>query len=471
MKRGKKILALTVLMMLIISVVGLTGCSVKPAADASKQEQQSAQTTQNKQEEKPITITLWNAPDFKGIYDPNAQGADYGDLYKFAAEEFKKEHGNVTIEVENVPGADRDAKFSVALQSGTQPDIYIGAAFVVYDYAHNGFLVPLNDIVSEEDKVDIPPKIWAQVTSNGDIYSFPFYTETGHLAINLSLFEQAGVALPIETNPGEIIEWTPEEFRDTLRAIKGKLDGVYPFGFYCGSTQGDTYNVMLLEMFGATLFNDSGSEVAINGPEGVRALEFIKSMYDEGLFAPGAESLNVLDAYQLFLNKQTAVSIYNNVNYDLVNQQLKDGTMEEPFEIQMAFLPSTGDPMCYAYPMGSVVFKAGNGNEKQTEMAKQFVKFYSHAPYSDAGLSMMPLRKSVAQKLDDPLKVKIAESAEYAADFSQRAPGYLKLRASLFPELQACVTGEKTPQEALDSYAKNANAILKDGVENSVLIH
>ena len=194
-------------------------------------------------------------------------------------------------------------------------------------------------------------------------------------------------------------------------------------------------------------------------------------MNDEKLFAPGPESLNVLDAYQLFLNKKVAVSIFNNVNYDLVKQGLKDGTVRAPFETQMAFLPSVGDPMCYAYPMGSIVFKAGNGSKSQTEMAKQFVSFYSRAPYSDAGLSMMPLRKSVAQKLKDPIKIKIAESAEFAADFSQRAPGYLKLRASLFPELQACLTGQKSAQQALDSYAAKANAILKDEVANSVLLN
>ena len=180
----------------------------------------------------------------------------------------------------------------------------------------------------------------------------------------------------------------------------------------------------------------------------------------------------MLDAYQLFLNKKVAVSIFNDVNYDLVKQGLKAGTVKEPFDVQIAGLPpSVDDPMCYAYPMGSIVFKAGNGSKAQTDMAKQFVSLYSHAPYSDSGMSMMPLRKSVAQKLQDPIKVKIAESAEYAADFSKRAPGYLKLRASLFPEIQACLTGKKSAQEALDSYAAKANAILKNEAANSALLH
>ena len=203
----------------------------------------------------PVHITLWTAPDFKGVYDQTAAGAAYGDFYKYAAEAFMKAHSNVKIDVENVPGADRDAKFSVAIQSQTQPDIYVGAAFVVYDYAHAGLLVPINDIVTAADKTDIPQKVWAQATTKGNIYCFPFYTETCDLALNMSLFKQAGVQPAVSPAPTGIIRWTPQQFRDTLRAIKGKLDGVYPYNFFCGSTQGDTYNVMLLEMFGGKLLD------------------------------------------------------------------------------------------------------------------------------------------------------------------------------------------------------------------------
>ena len=51
------------------------------------------------------------------------------------------------------------------------------------------------------------------------------------------------------------------------------------------------------------------------------------------------------------------------------------------------------------------------------------------------------------------------------------APGYLELRALFFPELQAAFTGQKTAQEALDSYAQKGNEILKKNVEKSKLLN
>ncbi|HEY5584747.1 MAG TPA: extracellular solute-binding protein [Ruminiclostridium sp.] len=468
MSKARKILSLVLLVLMVSTTLSMYGCTTNSTTkDTGEKTQVGSKDT--KQSQEPVKITLWTAPDWKGVYDPTVAGANYGDFYKFAGKDFVKENSNVTVNVESVPGADRDAKLSIAIQSHTQPDIYVGADFTMFDYVHNGLIVPLNDVITDADKQDIPASIWDGVTANGNIYMFPYYTETGHMALNVDLFKQAGAeALIPKGGANTIVRWTPDEFKDALRAVK-KLDGVYPFAFYCGSTQGDTYNILLLEMFGAKLFNKDGTQVTINDANGVKALEFIKSLKDEGLLAPGAESLNVLDVYQLFLNKKTAVSIFNNVNYDALNNGLKAKSIQEPFNIQMAFLPSAGDPMCYAYAMGSVVFDSGN--ELQTQTAKQFVKFYTNEPYVDASMSMLPLRKSVAQKLLDPLKVKIAESAEFSVSFSQKAPGYLKLRASLFPELQAFMTGQKTAQQALDSYAKNANAILKDGVANSVLLN
>jgi multiple sugar transport system substrate-binding protein len=453
MQKAKRILSVGLIVLMVCGVFGMSGCTSKAKT--------TTLTT------KPVTLNLWTANDWKGVYDQTAAGANYGDFYKYAARFFTQEHKNVTINVQVVAGADRDAKFSVAIQSHTQPDIYIGASFVTFDYAHDGLLVPLNDVITAKDKADIPANIWSQVTANGNIYCYPYYTENGLMAINTDLVKQAGATslIPAPDAAG-IVKWTPDQFKALLQGVKS-LKGVYPYGYFCGSTQGDTYNVMLLEMFGAKLFSSDGSKVAINSADGVKALQYLVDMKSAGLFAPGPESLNVLDTYQMFLNKKLAVSIFNNVNYDALNNGLKAGTIAAPFNIQLAYLPSTGAPMDYAYAMSSVVFKT---NTDETNMAKQFVEFYTSEPYVDASLNMMPLKTSVANKITDPVKVAIADSAKYAVDFAQEAPGYNQLRAKLFPVLQAAMIGSKTPQQALDSYATTANQVLQTGAQNSVLI-
>jgi multiple sugar transport system substrate-binding protein len=48
-------------------------------------------------------------------------------------------------------------------------------------------------------------------------------------------------------------------------------------------------------------------------------------------------------------------------------------------------------------------------------------------------------------------------------------PGYSELRNVLFPELQAALTGQKTPQEALDSYVEKGNIVIDEGRASSVV--
>ena len=56
-------------------------------------------------------------------------------------------------------------------------------------------------------------------------------------------------------------------------------------------------------------------------------------------------------------------------------------------------------------------------------------------------------------------------------NFNQFVPGYLQLRSVFFPEMQAAYTGEKTAQEALDSFAEKGNEILAESVMDSVLLN
>lgn len=411
----------------------------------------------------PVTITLWTGPDWAGVWEANS--GEYGDFYRYAAEEFTKLHPNVTVDIEVVPGAEREEKFTVAIQSQTLPDIYIDADFTLYDYAHAGLLYPVNPIITDEDREDIPTALWDMATTNGNTYIFPFFSETGHLAINLTLCEQYGIDpadyIAQYGEPDEIGRWTPDEFKALLSALKEVLpEGVYPYGYFCGSSMGDTYNRLFMNMFGGTNFDPETKLCLNNSTECVEALQFLVDCNNEGLFAPGAETLTVLDVYQMFQNQQLAVSIFNNVNYD-------QWAIEKPFELKMMYLPNVGEPTCYAYDKGSAVFDVGD--EQRTAWALEFVSFYSHEPYVQASKAMLPLRKSVAATLDDPMKTNIIISGEYAGDFWHQVPGYVQCRSVFYPELQAALTGLKSPQEAMDDLVESSNEIIKDQMEFSQL--
>jgi multiple sugar transport system substrate-binding protein len=469
----------TISLILAISLaagIGLSGCgsgqdtAQSASAPSAAQASGNAGGTTAASPEKPVNLTCWFEACFRGVYDQNAEGADFGDFHRFAAEEYKKLHPNTNIEVVVVGPQERAEKLSVAVQSNEMPDLMFDTHFALFDYAHAGVLLPLNDIITEEDRKDIPPAAWDNVTLKGNTYMFPFTSEDGHMGLNLNLFEQAGAMDYVPK--GDIGEWTPEQFRDALRALKkGLPSDVYPLVFYCGGPTGDTWNNMYMRMFGAQFFNDDTTEIILNDEKGVKALEFMLGLQKEGLIAPGSETLTVEDAAQIFLNKKAAVSIFNVLHYNNLVKGLNEGTIQKPFDLKFAYIPNEAGNVCFTYVFGSAAF--ATGKEDNIAAAKDFIKFYSSPPYTDASMTMLPFRKSVAEKLSktNPQMAKLAESLQYSKPFNQLAPGYLELRALFFPELQAAFTGQKTAQEALDSFAAKGNEVLKKNVQKSKLLN
>ena len=104
--------------------------------------------------------------------------------------------------------------------------------------------------------------------------------------------------------------------------------------------------------------------------------------------------------------------------------------------------------------------------------SKDFIKFVCTDPELVlASKNTLPVRASVTEQVKDELPYLAAYTAnqKYIFNFSNNMPGYSELRNVLFPELQAALTGEKTPQEALDSYVEKGNVVIKEGREGSVI--
>lgn len=302
--------------------------------------------------EKNVEIELWTGPDWKGVYDSSVEGADYLDFFNSVKKDFEAKYPNIKVNLSLIDGSQRSEKLSIAIQSDTLPNMYYESDFALSDYVHEGLMVPIDDIISEEDKSDIPQAVWDGLALGGKTYIFPFSAEVGLMGINVSIFEKAGATdlLP----EGDIGVWTPEQFKAALKAVSG-IEGVYPFAVFANSQQGDSYTNMLLRMYGGKFVNDEGSAFTINDEKGVKALQFIADLNSEGLLAPGGETLSQGDVYQMFLNKNLAVATMSNLTYNDLVAGLKNGSIEQPFDFKWAYYPNetgSADPYCLSYVKG-----------------------------------------------------------------------------------------------------------------------
>ena len=130
------------------------------------------------------------------------------------------------------------------------------------------------------------------------------------------------------------------------------------------------------------------------------------------------------------------------------------------------------NPPVFTYILGSIVMDTLDDNENA--VAKDFVQFYSeHEELTNASTNTLPIRSSVTDNYADelPLLQAFNQNEENVVDFSNNIAGYAELRDVFYPEIQAVLTGAKTPQEALDDLTDNGNEIIDRGNEQSLIVN
>ena len=463
----KRFLATVVALSLILSLA--VGCGSGDDAD------KDAGGDSGSKEDVEITVML--TPQWKGVMDATEDGADFDSFFKEAAKRFEEEYeeADVKVNVEVIAGDQRDELLNVSLNGGNPPDVFYESVFAMGDYAHRGALIPLNDIVDDESKADIGENYMENVTFGDDIYFYPFSHMPGTLVYNADMFKDAGLEEYLGAEK-EIKTWTLEEYEEILNKLKtdapkDKYSGAYPMALYALNNQGDTWNLAYLKMFGNDFYGDD-SELVVDNENGVKAMEWLKKVNDEGLTNPGAESVSSNDANSMFQNQKLGVSFTNSVLYNNILADMEEGKVPA-FDARLANIPSeSGDPITFTYVTGAALFDTGD--EARIKVSKDFVKFFSTDPeLVKASKNGVPVRTSVSEefKSENPLFAAYDENAEYMFNFTGNVPGYSELRQVLYPELQALYTGEKTPAEAAADYQSKGNEIIKNAKEDSVIFN
>lgn len=453
---------LTASLMTILLVIGvLAGCSGEKEKAAG-----NGDTTE---------IKVWLTPQWKGVLDAKEEGADFDSFFKEAAKRFEKEYTDqkVKVNVEVIAGDQRDELLNVNLNGGTAPDVFFESVFAMGDYAHRGALLPLNDIVDDEAKKDIPQTYWDSVTFGDDIYFYPFSQSPGTLTYNADMFKAAGLEKYVGKDT-EIKTWTLKEYEEILKALKtnlpkDKYPNASPMGLYALNNQGDTWNLAYLRMFGNPFFNEEGNLV-VDDAKGVEAAKWLKDVYKKGYTNRGAESVSSNDVNAMFQNQQLAISFTNPILFTNAKADMESGKAKK-FDMRLANIPSaSGDPLTFTYVTGATLFDTKD--EARIKASKAFVKFMStDKELVKSSKNSVPVRQSVVDeyKAENPLFEAYAENAKYAFNFTGNVPGYSELRQVLYPELQALYTNAKTPEQVMKDYQEKGNQVINNAKESSVI--
>lgn len=419
----------------------LAGCQEQKAAEPEK-----------------LTLIIKTPPIGLGNI-PDTGEAEVYDLLVKAAEGFRAQYDQYDVEFAISRYDYLDEQTQLADKYGTPEaaDLFFSGSWNVPLYAKRGWLVPLDDIVDQELRSDIDPAIWKQNSIDGKLYTMPYHQLQNTLMVNRKMMEAAGLGEYIP-EPDTVARWSTEEFNLICRRLKESLsdENTFAFMMYAANSQGDSHIMTLLRAYGCPLYDENGN-FAVNTPEGIRALAWIKEMDRQGITPMGAENLELLDCVNLFYNGQLAMCVGNLTNlWDARNRGL---------DVFAANFPSlSGEGYCTASSNGFCVFD--NGDERKIQAAKDFLRyFYGDEALMKYTLGTLPVNDSIIQTYRDDIWMLKAygENTSHTVDNVQNNLNWQGVRDVFNIQINKLLTGAISPAEAAAGIDVNCNAALEQG--------
>jgi multiple sugar transport system substrate-binding protein len=327
----------------------------------------------------------------------------------------------------------------------------------LYNYAWSGYLIPIDDYVSDEMRSDFLSSIIDQGTYAGNLYSLGQFDSGLAIWANKAYLEKAGVRIP----KGVDDVWSKEEFVDALDKLQALDEVEYAIDFKMNYGQGEWYTYgfsPIIWSFGGSLIDRSNYQTAdgyLNSQESIDAMKFFQSLFQDGYTK--AEPAGDDDFY---INKIAALSWVGHWMWEPHHENMGDNVILIPMP-DFGVGPKTG--------MGSWNWGI-TSNCENPDAAWTFLDFILS---KDEILRMTNANGAVPAR-----QSAIAESDLYAPDgplnlFVQQLqtddiavprpiyPGYPVLTSAFQEAVQNIVSGADV-QEELDKAVKTIDQDIQD---------
>lgn len=416
-------------------------------------------TSSNNGKSRAITLKISTPP--IGLGDiPGVGESEASDMLALAAERFSAQYTACDVRFEISRYNYMDEKAQLLDKIGTQDatDIFFAGSWNTSAWADKGWLVPLDDIIDEALRSDISSTFWNQNTYEGHVYVLPYHQLQNTLAVNRAMMEQAGLDAFIP-EPDTIAHWSTEDFNTVFAGLKASIadESTYVFMMYALTSQGDSHIMTLLQAMGGSLYDEEGN-FAVNTPEGIAALAWLKSLDDQGYVPKDAENIEFADVIDLFGNGQLAICMSNLTNlWDYRDQGL------DVFPVNFPSMDGRG--YAVATTNGFCVFD--NGDAEKTQVAKEFIRYiYSDEELMKYTLGTLPVNHSVMEEYGDKIWMLNAyrENSENLTTIVRLDNlNWQGVRDAFYLNIQDLLRGTKTPAQVAASIDETCNAALEQG--------
>lgn len=413
---------------------------------------------QRSAEPEKVTLTIKTPPIGLGTV-PDVGEAEVYDMLTVAAQRFKAQYDRYDVEfaISRYDYLDEQAQLADKYGTDEAADIFFAGSWNVPLYVKRGWLVPLDDIISEELRTDIDESIWRQNAIDGRVYTMPFHQLQNTLMVNRAMMEAAGLKAYIPQGDS-VAHWSTQDFTLICQRLTESLtdENTFAFMMYAANNQGDSHIMTLLRSHGCPLYDGNGN-FTVYTPEGIQALSWLKEMDEKGITPKGAENLELLDCVNLFNNGQLAICVGNLTNlWDARNKGIDLFTANFP--------DLSGVGYCTASSNGLCVFD--NGDEAKIQVAKDFIRFlYTDEEVMKYTLGTLPVNNSIVKRYGDDIWMLKAygENTQNAVDNIRGNLNWQGVRDVFYLNIRDLLMGTKSPEEVAAAIDERCNAALEQG--------
>ena len=360
------------------------------------------------------------------------------------ADDFHKANPDINIKLQITTSNGLPQQVMTALQSGSGPDIIEVQHGWVQGYAQNDLVLPLDDTIQQKD--DYNKAVIAEDTYQGKLYAIPYRIECTALIYNMADYTAAGLD---PNNP-------PQTWDDWVAASKKMTTGgVFGMAITGGGEFGNTITraLPMVWMNGGDIISADGKTAVINSPEAVAAIKFYTDFYANKISPDSTLQNDGVAARQLFVAGK--VASYLTGQYDIAPiaqaaPTLKIGAFMTPHP---AGKNTAGILNGWSYVIPK---DAANPTD-----AKKFLQFLNTTENMGYFTDTFPARVSslALPRFQDPLLKPFAGMLPYGRP-TPITPHWVEISQAMFNGIQRILTGQQTPQAAMDQANQEIQALL-----------
>jgi multiple sugar transport system substrate-binding protein len=373
--------------------------------------------------------------------------ADYGTgpqnasqkYWQAIADAFHQQNPKITVKVTTINWNDFDNQVQTLIQNHQYPDITEGDYFSTY--AQEGLLYSADQVLS--DPGNLLPVFKNQGSYKGKQYGMPFTTSSRTLFYNKKLFAAAGITAAPQT-------WADVKADAAKIAAQGKIG----FGLPLGSEEAQA-EALLWFLGNGGNYKDASGNWAIDSPQNVETMQFLKGMVKAGDTEPNPGTKNRTDLWKQFASGQIGMINGSPALIPIIQQA---GVLQD---IDWTSVPIPGKDGPLDSTLGvcdnTAAFKP-NGHQAQI---KKFLDFAYQDKYQiqfDKEYDLLPATTSAANSLaSDPIFGPFLKALPKAVQYPSDTV-WAQVKSQIQHTLGTAVTGDpKSVLSAIQQTAKKGS--------------